>query len=94
MYAFSQAAAMDVENILERSLLDFGLVQTEQYYSSLEKCLELLAANPSMGTTADDIKAGYHRFPHRSHLIFYKCSGNDIFIIRILHKSMDITEHL
>jgi hypothetical protein len=30
MYILSQAAAMDVENILERSRIDFGLLQTEQ----------------------------------------------------------------
>jgi hypothetical protein len=29
MYTFSQAAAMDVENILQRSLKDFGQTQTE-----------------------------------------------------------------
>lgn len=49
MYSFSQAAAMDVENILERSLKDFGLTQTEQYFISLKKCLELLCANPGIG---------------------------------------------
>ena len=94
MYSFSQAAAMDVENFLERSLKDFGWTQTEQYYISLKKCLEWLSANPGMGNSADDLKPGYHRFPHRSHVIFYTITGNDIFIVRILHKSMDITDRL
>jgi len=85
---------MDVENILERSLKEFGGTQTEQYYISLKQCLELLSANPGMGHSAEDIKPGYHRFPHRSHIIFYTVTGYDIFIIRILHKSMDITDHL
>jgi toxin ParE1/3/4 len=94
MVTFSQAAARDVENILHRSLKEFGQTQTEKYYVSLKKCLELLSVNPAMGNSAIDIKTGYFRFPHRSHVIFYTHLKNDIFIMRILHKSMDIVEHL
>ena len=94
MYKFSQAAARDVENILQSSLKDFGYNQTEQYFSSLNKCLRLLSLNPTMGKSAEDLESGYYRFPHRSHVIFYQIDNTDIFILRILHKSMDITEHL
>lgn len=76
---------MDVENILERSLMDFGLTLTKQYYSSLENCLNLLASNPLMGNSADDIRPGYRRFPHRSHIIFYTIPDPHILIVRILH---------
>jgi len=62
MYTLSQAAAMDVENIMD--------------------------------TSANDIHAGYYRFPHRSHVIFYTLPEKHIFIIRILHQSMDIAERL
>ena len=55
MYKLSQAAARDVENILERSVLDFGQIQTEQYYHSLKNCLELLADNPGIGSIPDSI---------------------------------------
>lgn len=85
---------MDVENILERSLMDFGLTLTEQYYTSLKNCLDLLASNPGMGNSADDIRSGYRRFSHRSHVIFYTHLDRDIQIIRILHKSMDTTQNL
>lgn len=85
---------MDVENILERSLMDFGATLTEQYYSSLENCLDLLARNPGMGNSADDIRSNYRRFPHRSHLIFYTPLNQDILIIRILHQSMDTGNNL
>lgn len=93
MYKLSWAAARDVEDLLERSIHDFGLIRTKQYYQSLKHCLELLAGNPDMGSIADDIRPGYRRFLHRSHVIFYTSSGNDIFVIRILHKSVDIIKH-
>lgn len=71
MYKLSEAAARDIEIILERSVIDFGLTKTEHYYTLLKNCLELLADNPGMGNAANDIQPGYSRFPHRSHIIFY-----------------------
>lgn len=94
MYKLSEASARDIENILERSLLEFGQTQTEQYYQSLKNCLELLAGNPEVGNTADEIQSGYHRFPHQSHVIFYTISESDIFVALILHKSMDMPARL
>jgi toxin ParE1/3/4 len=59
----------------------------------LKNCLELLARNPEIGNSAEDIQPGYRRFPHQSHIIFYTQADSDIFIVRILHKSMDISDH-
>jgi len=94
MVKFSEAAAEDIEIIFERSVTDFGLNQTELYYSSLKKCFDLLDNNQQMGSEATDVKSGYHRFIHQSHVIFYRISDEGIFIIRILHKRMDIAKHL
>jgi len=41
MYALTEEATGDIKNILERSITDFGLQQTELYYNSLKNCLEL-----------------------------------------------------
>lgn len=72
MYKLSEAAASDIEQILEWSLDQFGLVQTEEYYRSLSACMDGLAENPAMGVSIDDIRAGYRRFPHQSHVIFIR----------------------
>jgi len=95
MYSLSNGAAQDIEDILEQSLLEFGLLQTENYFNSLTSCLKLLGANPEMGRTAEEIRPGYRRFSHKSHLIFYKPAGkNDILVIRILHHHMDAIRHI
>ncbi|MFV1981009.1 MAG: type II toxin-antitoxin system RelE/ParE family toxin [Rhodothermia bacterium] len=70
MYELSEAAAKDIENILERSVVDFGLARTELYISSLKNCLEILSENPGMGSIADDIQPDYRRFAHQSHVVF------------------------
>ena len=49
MYELSEAAAKDIEKILERSVVDFGLARTELYISSLKSCLEILGENPGHG---------------------------------------------
>ena len=94
MYRLSAAAASDIEEILAQSIIDFGTQQTEAYYTSLTRRLELLGDNPEMGTVADDIRPGYRRFPHESHVIFYTANTADVLIVRILHKRMDIPDIL
>lgn len=94
MYKLSEVAASDIEDILTRSVLDFGLARTETYYQSLTQCLELLGDNPEMGSTMDDIRQGYRCFLHESHAIFYIPREQDILIVRILHKRMDADQNL
>lgn len=94
MYELTEAAAKDIEEILDHSMDEFGLLQTERYFHSLTHCLELLGENPNMGNSADDIRPGYLRLAHESHLIFYKASAPGILVIRILHKRMDVSRHI
>ncbi len=94
MYKLSEAAAEDIESILARSILDFGLGRTETYALSLTQCLELLGDNPEMGSTVDDIRPGYRCFLHERHAIFYTQREQDVLIVRILHKRMDADRSL
>ena len=90
IYRLSNAAAQDIEDILEQSLAEIGLLQTKNYFNSLARCLKLLGNNPEIVRTAEEIRPGYRRFPHKGHLIFYKPTGkNSILVIRILHHHMD-----
>lgn len=47
-----------------------------------------------MGNIIDDIPAAYRRFAHQSHEIFYEIFENEILIVRVLHKSMDIDKYI
>ncbi|MFH7321537.1 type II toxin-antitoxin system RelE/ParE family toxin [Desulfurivibrio sp. D14AmB] len=95
MYKLSRAAAADIEKIAENSLIEFGLAQTGKYLTSLHGCLELLAKNPEMGREIDEIRPGYRKFPHQSHLIFYRReNAGGILIVRVLHHLMDAERHL
>lgn len=89
-YELSAAAAADIEGILSASLETFGDEQTQRYVATLEQCLTLLAMNPAMGASAVEIRAGYRRFPHESHTIFYIEIPRGIRGVRVLHQRMDV----
>lgn len=93
MYLFSEAAARDIEKLLDKSLLNFGARQTELYFAALKDCLKLLNDNPEMGANADDLRVGYRRFNHQSHVVFYRTEKEHLLVVRILHKSMDVNKH-
>jgi toxin ParE1/3/4 len=93
-YKLSKAAEQDIENILDYSYLTFGEKVAENYFIDLKECLQTLSENLFIGINSDSLRKGYFRHPHQSHIIFYKLKTNGIFIVRILHKNMDIKQHL
>lgn len=94
MYKLTETAANDIENILSHSITEFGLQQAENYYANLSRCLTLLGENPAIGVDASDIRRGYRRFPHQSHVIFYIQDNTDILVIRTLHQQMDAVRNI
>ena len=93
-YQLTGKAARDIKGILEHSVNNFGAAQTEHYFEALKECIELLADNPNIGHSAEDILPDYLRFPHESHVIFYKRLSSSILVVRILHERMDPKRHM
>ncbi|SBS28920.1 Toxin ParE1 [Marinomonas spartinae] len=93
-YTYSKLAAQDLIDIYLYTAQTWGQKQADIYDTVLERAVILLADSSSLGRTCDDIKTGYRRFEHEHHIIFYRKREKDIFIIRILHKSMDIQQHI
>ena len=93
-YQLTEEAVRDVEEILVYSANSFGIAQTEHYFEALKECIELLANNPNIGYSAEDILPEYLRFPYESHVIFYKRLTSSILVVRILHERMDPKLHI
>jgi plasmid stabilization system protein ParE len=47
-----------------------------------------------MGHSIEDIRAGYYRFTHARHVIFYKKFEEGVRIVPVLHIAMDPERHL
>ena len=92
-YVYSKRAARDLKKIYIDTAREWGVAQADKYAAGLENVLTLLAENPNLGRRCDEIRAGYRRFEHARHIIFYRGRKADIFIVRILHDRMDSERH-
>lgn len=93
-YTLSNKAAEDLDGIYVYSFRTFGEDQADAYYLSLSDCLQHLADNPGMGHATFDLHGGLHCHHHARHLVFYLIEPGGIFIVRILHDSMDAKRHV
>lgn len=88
---FTSLAKKDLKNIATYTQERWGKEQRNSYLKQIDKTFKLLVGKPSVGKKCDEIIEGYRKFPHGSHVIYYKEKSNHILIVRILHKSMDVT---
>jgi plasmid stabilization system protein ParE len=79
-YILSTRAALDIEDIVDYGLTNFGVSKSREYGQGLEVCLDQLAVSPLMGLGADEI--------------FYVQRIGGIRVVRVLQKNMDFVRHL
>ena len=91
MYQLSALAEKDITSILDYSAKNFGYEIMLEYFNSLKNCLNILEKNIELGINISHIRKGYRCFYHRSHVIYYKKYQSSILVVRILHKSMDVS---
>ena len=93
-YALSPAAQADLESIWEYSLRRWGEAQTETYVRSIQTACEALAKGTIVSRSAEEIRTGYRKVTVGSHVMFFRIQQGVVEIMRILHQSMDIDQHL
>jgi len=92
-YKLSRLASADLEEIAEYTIERFGIEQARRYRDGLKTCFNQLANNPALGKRSEQLMRGLRRFEHQSHVVFYINEPEDIFIVRVLHSSMDVQRH-
>ena len=91
-FTLTISAKNDLKDVAIFTARRWGKEQRNIYLKQFDDSFWLLAENPDIGKVCDEIRNGYRKFPQGSHVIFYKQTGSQqIQIIRILHKSMDIS---
>ena len=94
-FLLSSKAKKDLIKIARYTQLTWGISQRNDYLKVLDTTFQLLATEPELGLNCDYIREGYSKYPQISHVIYYKeHRENQIFIVRILHKSMDVNSAL
>lgn len=93
MYKLSNLATEDFAGIYEYTLLNFGVLQADDYTDELENMLESIAHSPRIGREYPEIAERIRRLDYRLHAIFYLIRERDIFVLRILHQQMEPLLH-
>jgi toxin ParE1/3/4 len=94
LYLLRPRAQRDLEEIWEYSAAKWGVDQAEAYIRQIQRTLHLLADEPRLGRSCDNIRPGYRKYPSGSHLVFYRILDHGIDVVRILHQRMDVEQHL
>lgn len=83
-YKLNKDAEADLVRIHQRGVREFGEVQADQYFHEFFRRFEELARNPLLYPAVDNIRAGYRRSVCGVDSIYYRISGEDVEIMRII----------
>lgn len=91
----SKAALADLKAIARFTQSRWGIRQRNACLKEIDQVFRTLAENPQMGKACDEIRTGYRKHPHGTHVIYYKLPGeNELLIVRILHAAMDVDSNI
>jgi len=91
-FLLTNTAKNDLAGIAEFTQQRWRIEQRDKYLAQLDDMFHQLADNPELDKTCDYIRPGYRKFPVASHVIYYRTCSDQIEVIRVLHKRMDVSE--
>jgi toxin ParE1/3/4 len=93
-FFLSGKAKADVKEIGRYTQQRWGVEQRNRYLGELDACFQKIGANPTLGNSAEAIRAGYRRIREGSHVVFFRKAENEVEIVRVLHERMLPGKHL
>lgn len=93
-FVLTPRAQRDLDEIWDYTADRWGLDQAETYTRQLWADIKAVAASPAIGRPCPEVRAGYHKHPSGSHVLFYRLIPDGIDVVRILHERMDHERHL
>jgi toxin ParE1/3/4 len=94
LFRFSRRAETDLLSIAAYTLRTWGENHALRYIGDLEACCQMLADNPALGRTCDDVRPGLRRMEIGRHVVFYREDAGGIPVSRILHQRMLPERHV
>jgi toxin ParE1/3/4 len=94
-YRLTKLAEHDLVKIWEYTVHEWSLNQAEKYIDGLLSSFESIGDGKTKGKSIDSVRIGYKKVLYGKHYIFFRFSPGDVAeIIRVLHVSMDVENHL
>lgn len=91
---FTPAAIEDLDQIWDYTADRWDAARAEEYLRELEHAFRRIDTNPMIGRACDEVRAGYRKHSVASHTVYYRLTGVDVEIVRILHQRMDVDRQL
>lgn len=86
-------AEADLEEIWTYTSHYWSMEQADKYHREIMAAIEGLAAESLPGHPCD-VREDYWKYKVGMHVLYYRCSGDFLDIIRVLHGRMDVDAHL
>ncbi len=83
-----------MEAIWLYSLTEWGAKRADTYIDDLTAAFEFLSNSPKAGTSCENLRSGYRKYPVVRHVLYYRETRYGIEIIRVLHDRMLAIKHL
>jgi toxin ParE1/3/4 len=81
-----------VENLkgIWKHIAERNPTAADKFMREFAKKFQLLADNPKIGRTHDEIVLNLRSFPYKDYIIFYFLTENGVEIYRVFHSARDI----
>lgn len=89
-YYLSRAADLDVDQLYEFGLGEWGERQADRYLYELFRAFERIGQAPGMGRRRPELHETLRSLPHGTHMIIYSQLASKVAIVRVVHGSADI----
>ena len=84
-----EKAEDDLIEIWLYSFGEWGEHRADQYLDRLDQAIQSIATNPEIGVACNYLREDYRKLHNQRHYIFYRCTSDTVFIVRILGEEMD-----
>ncbi|MCX8565048.1 type II toxin-antitoxin system RelE/ParE family toxin [Mycolicibacterium mucogenicum] len=91
---FKPAAIGDLDRIWDYTADRWDAAPADEYLRELEHAFGRIGDNPMIGRACDEVRTGYRKHSVASHTVYYRLTGADVEVVRILHQQMDVDRHL
>ncbi len=89
-FFLTNKAVQDLEDIWDYTVETWSEKQAETYYGLIIDSCHQLVEEPMRGKLYEVVDKNIMGYKTGEHIIFYRIVSNDIEIVRILHKMMDL----
>jgi toxin ParE1/3/4 len=90
----SRRARADLDDIRDYSIQTFGIARTIAYLDTLDQAFRRLLSFPEIGAVHSTVQPPVRTLACGQHRIFYDVMAERIVVQRVLHKAMDVEQHI